>query len=111
MKGRLTNAAVADKGTPGEIAPINNSMHSILSNVDNYLLGKTISDPNGLYPYRAYIETLLRYSKEAQESLLQTAIWSKDTPGKMAIKDSVGGGATNTGLKARTVFFSKSVEA
>ena len=111
LKGKLTDAAGGDNAANVEIGPINNPLHSIFSNVDIELCGKLISDPNGFYPYRAYIETLLSYSKEPQESLLQIAIWSTDTPWKMAIKDSVGGGATNTGLKARTVFFSKSVEA
>ena len=111
LKGKITSAAGGDNAADVEIGPINNPLHSIFSNVDIELGGKLISDPNGLYPYRAYIETLLSYSKEAQESLLQTAIWSKDTPGKMAVKVSVGGGATNTGLKARTVFFSTSAEA
>ena len=111
VKGKIIDATGGDNAATVEIGPLNNPLHSIFSNVDIDLGGNLISDPNGLYPYRAYIETLLSYSKEAQESLLQTAIWSTDTPGKMAIKDSVGGGARNTGLKARTVFFSKSAEA
>ena len=30
------------------------------------LYGRSVSDPNKLYPYRAYLKTLLKYSKETQ---------------------------------------------
>ena len=106
MNGKIIDALDVDNGATVEISPINNPLHSVFSHVDIQLGGKLISDPNGLYPYRAYLVTLLSYSKEAQEKLLQNAIWSKETTVKMAINDSVAAGAPNTGMKESTVFFS-----
>ena len=37
--------------------------------------------PISLYPYRAYIETLLSYGPAAKESQLTGVMWYKDTPG------------------------------
>jgi hypothetical protein len=35
-----------------------------------------------MYPYRAYIETLLSYGPAAKESQLTGVMWYKDTPGQ-----------------------------
>ena len=35
-----------------------------------------------MYPYRAYIETLLSYGPAAKESPLTGVMWYKDTPGQ-----------------------------
>ena len=40
------------------VGPINCTFHSLFRNIDVELNGKLITDPNELYPYRAYIETL-----------------------------------------------------
>jgi hypothetical protein len=37
--------------------------------------------PTSLYPYRAYIETLLSYGPAAKESQLTGVMWYKDKPG------------------------------
>jgi hypothetical protein len=42
---------------------------------------KLVSPPTSLYPYRAYIETLLSYGPAAKESQLTEVMWYKDTPG------------------------------
>ena len=42
---------------------------------------KLVSPPTSLYPYRAYIETLLSYGPVAKESQLTGVMWYKDTPG------------------------------
>ena len=42
---------------------------------------KLVSPPTSLYPYRAYIETLLSYGPAVKESQLTGVIWYKDTPG------------------------------
>ena len=69
----MTDAAGGDNAANVEIGPSNNPLHSVFSNVDIELGGKLLSDPNGLYPYRAYIETLLSYSKEARCSRIAVA--------------------------------------
>jgi hypothetical protein len=56
-------------------------MHSLFSDVSVSLNEKLVSPPTSLYPYRAYIETLLSYGPAAKESQLTGVMWYKDTPG------------------------------
>ena len=86
VRAQITKADDTAPAGAAEVGPVNLTLHSMFSNVDIELGGKMISDPNGVYPYRAYIETLLSYNKEAQETQLQSEMWYKDTAGKMATK-------------------------
>lgn len=63
----------------GAVAPVNNWMHSIFSQVDVYLNQKCVTPPSNHYNYRAYIENLLNYGSDAKNSHLQTVMWNKDT--------------------------------
>ena len=110
VRVKITTATGTNIGQNVQIGPINLSLHSMFSNVDVELSGKSISDANGLYPYRAYIETVLSYAQDAQDSHLQSALWFKDTPGKMETLASNGNNATNTGLKNRAALFAESAE-
>lgn len=64
-------------------APINNTLHSLFSQVTISLKDHNISQPNSAYPYRAYLETLLNYSKGAKKTWLQGSGWSMDDAGKL----------------------------
>jgi hypothetical protein len=50
-----------------------------ISSISTYI-NVSIS-PTSLYPYIAYIETLLSYGPAAKESQLMGVMWYKDTPG------------------------------
>jgi hypothetical protein len=63
------------------VAPVNNLLHSLFSQVEISLNGTNVNSASNIYPYRAYIETLFGYSKEAKDNLLRAVIWSKDIPG------------------------------
>ena len=65
------------------VAPVNNFLHSLFKQVDVYLNGKQVTPAMGTYPYRAYIETLLNYDVSAKESQFASAMYYKDTAGKM----------------------------
>lgn len=77
------------------IAPVNNWMHSIFSQVDVYLNQKCVTPPSNHYNYRAYIENLLNYGSDAKNSHLRTVLWDKDTDSF----DSVD--STNKGFVSR----------
>jgi hypothetical protein len=64
-----------------DVGPVNLWMHSLFSDVNVNLIEKLVSPPTSLYPYRAYIETLLSYGPAAKESQLTGVMWYKDTPG------------------------------
>ena len=58
-----------------------------------------------LYPYRLFVECLLNYSKETQETRLLCEGWTKDTTGHVNVTAVSG---TNAGLNARDVNFARS---
>ena len=109
VRAQITKADDTAPLAAAEVGPVNLTLHSMFSNVDIELGGKMISDPNGLYPYRAYIETLLSYNKEAQETQLQSEMWYKDTAGKMDAKKCVAE-TTNKGLSDRATVFTTGTE-
>lgn len=75
-----------------KIAPVNNLLHSLFSQVDVYLNQKLISPPNNTYAYKAYIETLLNYGSAAKNSHLTSGLWYADTSGKMNNTDDENAG-------------------
>lgn len=96
------NGQNIDADTAG---PVNLAFHSLFREVSVEMNGRPVSEPNQLYPYRAYIETVLNYCKEVQETRLLTEGWVKDTTGKMDVTTVNG---DNTGLKERTKWFAAS---
>ncbi|XP_067143529.1 uncharacterized protein F54H12.2-like [Centruroides vittatus] len=73
VKKNGTDTAVDEK-----VAPVNYFLNSLFSQCSVFLNDKqVISQVN--YPYRAILEALLFYSKEAQESFLTSALFFKDT--------------------------------
>ena len=86
-------------------AVINLPMHSLFREVSVEMNGKSVSEPNNLYPYRAYLETLVNFSRETQESRLLSEGWVRDKTGKMDVTAADG---ENTGLKDRATMFAQS---
>jgi hypothetical protein len=60
-------------------APINNILHSLFDSVQVQLNGRVISDSSHTYFLRAYLESLLGYTKQTQLSQLTCAGWEIDT--------------------------------
>ena len=73
----------------------------MFSQVDVALNGKLISDSTPTYPYRAMIETLLNYDREAKDTHLQSQFYFKDDAGHMDFNDLSATIISNTGLKKR----------
>lgn len=78
------------------VAPINNWLHSLFSQVDIYLNQKCVTPPSNCYNYRAYVENLLNYGGDAKATHLTTNFWYKDKAGKMNATDG-----SNDGHKKR----------
>ena len=70
-------------GGQSNVAPVNNFLHSLFRQVDVYLNGKQVTPAMGTYANRSYIETLLNYDVSAKESQFSSALYYKDTAGKM----------------------------
>ena len=84
--------------TTHHVAPVNLPLHSMFAHVSAQLNGKQVAEINDLYPYRAYMETVLSFNDQVQNTRLVAEGWKKDLTGKMNVADPAG---DNTGLKAR----------
>ena len=92
-KANDQNLADADK-----VSVINYPVSSLFYQVDILLGGKVTSSSTNTYPYGAYIETLLNYSKEVKNSQLGTGLFYKNTAGHF---DELNQTSGNTSLNNR----------
>lgn len=90
--------AVADS----KAAPVNLPLHSLFSNVELRINNTICSDQNNFYGYRAYLESLLSYGKDVQNTQLRGPGFEKDTAGQLAVADVAG---ANDGLTKRYNLF------
>jgi hypothetical protein len=81
------------------VAPANNLLHSMFNSVHITLGNRLISDASQYYPFRAYLDSLLRYSTRAQQSQLTSSGFYLDYPGKHNDQ------ANNKAEKNRTALF------
>ena len=84
------------------MGPVNLWMHALFSQVEVYLNNKLVSPSSTSYPYRAYMETVLNFSKDAKASHLTSALFYKDQAGKVdAVNPLADTADANKGLKER----------
>ena len=80
VTAKITNKAgdvkIVDADKTG---PVNNFLHSIFSQVEVFLNNTPVENSNSTYAYRAYLENLLCYNKEAKNTFLQGDLFYKDT--------------------------------
>ena len=110
------NIKAPDTGNPSDasfVFPINYFVNTQFKNVDIYLSGTQISPNDNMYPYRAYLETLMTYGSDVKEGPLQTGLYYADTTDPNLYdktvndEDCVNVGARQRYLKTR---YSNSVE-
>ena len=87
------------------VAPVNLTLHSLFSEVYFKLNDTLISSTNNMYPYRAYLETLLSYGYDAKKSQLTSSLYYKDIAGHMEEADPTAAAVGNTGMAKRNSFF------
>ena len=92
---------------PSEVVgPVNLLAHALFEQVDATVQGKFISSATGHYPYKAMIQTLLRYGSDSKTSYLTASMFYKDTPGHIDDDDAKTG--NNEGFIKRAGFFKES---
>ena len=102
VKAKVTKANGADLDADEPIGPVNLWLHSLFSQVELFLKNKLITPSSTAYPYRAYRETILNFSKDAKSSHLTSALYYKDRPGKLDSVNPVDSADNvNTVLKVR----------
>ena len=65
-----------------QVAPVNNFIHSLFSQVELSFNGQNFENSNNVYPYKAYITDLLNYGQDSKNSFLQSALFYKDDAGQ-----------------------------
>ena len=96
---KTTNDSPVDAAVA--VAPINNTMHSLFSQIDVSLNDVNVSSATTTYPYRAYIETHLNYGTDAKKSRLQAAMYFIDDNLTVSNPIPDSSSARNMGLKRR----------
>ena len=70
VKAKITAADGANLGADVQVGPVNLWLHALFSQVEVFLNNKLVTPSSTAYPYRAYIETILNFSKDAKDSHL-----------------------------------------
>ena len=106
VRVKLTAADGTDIDTGVKVGVANDTMNALFSSVEMELAEKPVTDSNNLYPYRAFLETILNYPKDVLTTRMICEGWVKDTPGKLDAPDPAAD--ANVGLKAREASFNAS---
>ena len=97
VKVKLLKADNTAYATTDIIAPVNNLLDSLFSDVKVEFNQKQISDSRNMYHYRAYLEDLFNFNNTSKETHQTASLWFQDEAGKFE-------DATNKGLLARKEF-------
>jgi len=100
VKAKVTQANGNNLAADTEVGPVNLFLHSLFAQVDISLNGTLITSSTNTYPYRAMLETLLSYGRDAKKSQLTSALYYKDVAGRMDSIDFADA-AVNAGLATR----------
>ena len=60
------------------VAPVNNFLHSLFSQIELSFNGQSFENSNNVYPYKAYLTDLLNYGQDSKNSYLQSGLFYKD---------------------------------
>lgn len=94
LKVRVKQSNGMDLQNTAKVAPVNNWLHSLFSDVTCTLNETRIEGGNHMYPYKAYLTNLLLYGENMKRCQLQTSGFAKDKAGSMNAD-------TNTGYTTR----------
>ena len=101
VKCKITKANGQNLAEADKVSVINYPVSSLFSQVDIFLGGKVISSSTNTYLYRAYIKTLLNYSKEAKNTYFGMGLFYKDRTDHF---DELDPTSDKTGLNKRHEF-------
>jgi len=87
-----------------KVKPVNNFLHSLLSQVDVFSNNKLVTPSSNCYAYRSYIETLLNYGSIAKSSHLISGLWFDDDFRNINAATNAAADQRNAGLVKRQSF-------
>ena len=109
IRAKVVRGVGTDLAADTPVAPVNNWLHSLFSQVDVYLNDTLVTPSSNTYPFRAYVDTVLSYGAEAKNTQLTSQLWYKDTAGYMDAT-TVYGGNTRLIERQRHIAESRIVE-
>ena len=105
IRAKVVRGVGTDLAADTPVAPVNNWLHSLFSQVDVYLNDTLVTPSSNTYPFRAYVDTVLSYGDEVKNTQLTSQLWYKDTTGHM---DATNVDDGNTGLVERRRYIAES---
>lgn len=109
IKAKITNGDGSNLAVDAPVGPVNLFLQSMFNQCEVSLNERLVSPSSINYPYRAYLETLLNYGREAKETQLTASMFHKDTAGRMDVSNPTADDAeANLGLKKRYAVSSRS---
>lgn len=107
VKLKVKHQDGTDLADDESVAPVCLFLQALFSQIDVSIQGKVLSSNSGFYPYKAYIQSLLKYGSEAKKSQLCTQLWLKDTAGAFDDVDFENGDNTNGVVRMNYIAKSK----
>ncbi|MEW8544137.1 MAG: hypothetical protein AB2693_11440 [Candidatus Thiodiazotropha sp.] len=101
LKVRILNADGSRLTQGDTVTPINLMFHAMFSEIDVRMNGTLVHSSGNMYPYIAYIHTLLNANEQQKDTQLTEQLFYKDTPGFF---DELNTNAGNFGLFTRHQF-------
>ncbi|XP_072046822.1 uncharacterized protein F54H12.2-like [Amphiura filiformis] len=110
IKAKITNGDGTQLAVDAPVAPNNLFLQSLFSQCEVSLNERLVSPSSNNYPYRAYLETLLNYSRESKETQLTSSLFYKDEASKFDECNPLENDAAvaNSGLKERYTLSARS---
>jgi len=102
VKVKLTAADGTANADTVRAGVVNLPLHSLFSTITMKIADKVVTETNNLYPYRAYLETLINYQPDVLKTRMLCEGYVEDTTGQVAVTDPTG---ANAGLLAREAKF------
>ena len=90
---------IENKDTTNDIAPVNNLLSSLFSDCQLEIGDKVVEGSDFLYPYKAYIHSLLNYSTDTKKNNLLSSGFVKDESGKFDSIENIGRKTRGSWLK------------
>ena len=105
VRVKITNEKGEILADDTPVAPVNNFLHSLFSQVDISLNNTLVTPSENTYAYRAYIENTLNYDRAAKKSQLSAELYYRDSSHFFDDGDLNG---NNSGFKVRAKACEKS---
>ena len=83
IRTKVVRGVGTDLAADTPVAPVNNWLHSLFSQVDVHLNDTLVTPRSNTYPFRAYVDAVLSYGAEENNTQLTSQLWYKDTAGHM----------------------------